>query len=61
MVGLLQKTGLVLRFCVFQYILLEYFLSDTSVCQVGDISLMTHVSTSHQMLIVKLGLNFCLN
>lgn len=50
-----------LGFCVFQYILLECFLSDIYVCQVGDISLMMRVSTSHQMLSFKLELNFCID
>lgn len=37
------------------------FFQDTCVCQVGDISLMRHVSTSHQMLTVKLELKFRLD
>lgn len=55
------KPGVLLGFCVFQYILLECFLSDIYVCQVGDISLMMRVSTSYQMLSVKLELNFCID
>lgn len=58
--GCSRKPGLLLKYCVFQYILLECFISDIYVCQIGDISLVILVSTSHSMLIVKLELNLCI-